>query len=93
MFEAYKIIKFPLITEKGTDLSAENKYIFCVADRASKLQVKKAIERIYNVGVEKVNIINVPRKKKRYRFRIEGYKPGYKKAIVKVKEGDKIAIT
>ena len=91
--EPYKIIKYPLITEKNTNLSQENKYVFCVDKKATKNNVKESIENIYKVRVERVNIINVPKKKKKYRFRIEGYRPGFKKAIVKIKEGDKIAIT
>ncbi|MGC8976072.1 MAG: 50S ribosomal protein L23 [Candidatus Ratteibacteria bacterium] len=93
MFDPYKIIKFPVITEKTTNLQNENKYVFCVDKKANKNQIKKAIEEIYKVNVEKVFVLNVKPKKKRYRFFIEGYKSGYKKAIVQVKEGEKIAIT
>ncbi|MFN4228149.1 MAG: 50S ribosomal protein L23 [Candidatus Ratteibacteria bacterium] len=93
MFNPYKIVKNPIITEKATNLTRENKYIFCVDKKANKNQIKKAIEEIYKVKVEKVYIINVKEKKRRYRFYIEGYKSGYKKAIVKLKEGEKIAIT
>lgn len=89
----FEIIKYPIITEKATAAIEGNKYTFKVDKRAKKSQIKKAIETIYNVRVEKVNIVNVPEKKKSYRFRIEGYKSGYKKAIVTLKEGDKIAIT
>ncbi|MGI6595533.1 MAG: 50S ribosomal protein L23 [Elusimicrobia bacterium] len=91
--EHYNIIKFPLVTEKTSDAAADNKYTFKVDRKARKAQIKEAIETIYNVKVEKLNIINVHPKKKNYKFRIEGYKPGYKKAIVTLKEGDKIAIT
>lgn len=91
--DPYKIVKMPLITERTTDLQAENKYVFIVDKKANKFQIKEAIEDIYKVSVEKVNVINVPKKKKRYRFNIEGYKSGYKKAIVRLKEGEKIAIT
>ncbi|MCM8772396.1 MAG: 50S ribosomal protein L23 [candidate division WOR-3 bacterium] len=93
MFDPYKIIKHPIITEKSTLLEKENKYVFCVDSKANKNQIKKAIEEIYKVKVEKVFVINVPPKKRRYRFFIEGYKSGFKKAIVKLKEGEKIAIT
>ncbi|MCS7180932.1 MAG: 50S ribosomal protein L23 [bacterium] len=93
MFDPYKIIKNPLITEKGTELTKENKYVFCVDKKANKYQIKKAIEEIYKVKVEKVYVLNIKPKKRRYRFFIEGYKSGYKKAIVKLKEGEKIAIT
>ncbi|MDD3726000.1 MAG: 50S ribosomal protein L23 [Candidatus Ratteibacteria bacterium] len=89
----FKIIKFPIVTEKATGAVADNKYTFKVEKKARKMQIKRAVEEIYNVSVEKVNIVNIPAKKKNYRFRIEGYKSGYKKAIVTLKEGDKIAIT
>ncbi|HOL21698.1 MAG TPA: 50S ribosomal protein L23 [bacterium] len=91
--ERFDIIKFPIVTEKATGAVAENKYTFKVDKKARKTQIKEAIEEIYNVKVEKINIVNVHPKKKNYRFRIEGYKSGYKKAIVTLKEGDKIAIT
>jgi len=93
LFDPYKIVKNPKITEKGTELNKENKYVFCVDRKANKNQIKKAIEEIYKVKVEKIYVINVKPKKRRYRFYIEGYKSGYKKAIVKLKEGEKIAIT
>ncbi len=89
----FDIVKFPLVTEKSNDGAALGKYTFCVNKKFGKIQIKKAVESIYNVKVEKVNIITTPRKKKKYRFRIEGYRPGYKKAVVTLKEGDKIAIT
>lgn len=93
MFDPYKIIKHPILTEKSTELSSQNKYVFCVDKKANKNQIKKAIEEIYKVKVEKVFVVNVKPKKRMYRFYIEGYKSGYKKAIVKLKEGEKIAIT
>lgn len=92
MFDPYKIVKHPLITEKATDLNRENKYVFCVDKKSNKNQIKKAIEEIYKVKVEKVFIINSKPKKRRYKLFIEGYKSGYKKAIVQLKEGEKIAI-
>ena len=91
--DPYKIVKYPLVTEKGTNLSQENKYLFCVNKNANKIQVKFAIEVIYKVRVEKVNILNTPKKKRRYKFKTEGYKAGFKKAIVMLNKGDKIAIT
>ncbi|MCM8818711.1 MAG: 50S ribosomal protein L23 [Candidatus Omnitrophica bacterium] len=91
--DPYKIVKYPLITEKSTDLNKENKYVFCVDKKSNKHQIKKAIEEIYKVKVEKVFVINPKPKKRRYRLFIEGYKSRYKKAIVKLKEGEKIAIT
>ena len=77
------------MTEKATYLSSENKYVFEVFKKANKIDIKKAIEEVYGVKVEKVNIINIPRKKRRV-GRTTGWKKGYKKAIVKVKQGQKI---
>lgn len=93
MIDPYKIIKYPLVTEKGTNLAEDGKYLFCVDKKTNRSQVKFSIESIYKVKVEKINILNTSKKKKRYRFKIEGYKPGFKKAIVTLKKGDKIAIT
>lgn len=91
--EHFKIVKFPIVTEKSNDALAGNKYMFCVNKKSNKIEIKKAVESIYNVKVTRVNIISMPKKKKRYRFKIEGYRPGYKKAVVTLKEGDTIAIT
>ncbi len=88
---AWMVIKEPHITEKATLLAEKNEYVFKVFPKANKPEIKKAIEEIYGVEVEKVRIINVPRKKRR-RGRVEGWRKGYKKAIVKVKEGQAIEI-
>jgi len=89
---AWRYIVAPHITEKATLLAEkENQYVFKVAPDANKIEVKKAIEDLYGVKVEKVRIIKVPRKRRR-RGRIEGWRKGYKKAIVKIKEGQKIEI-
>ena len=87
----YTVLKRPLITEKTADLSMLNKYIFVVGDGANKNEVKKSVESLYGVSVMSVNIVKVPRKK-RHRGRVMGWKAGFKKAIVTVKEGDKIEI-
>ncbi len=81
----------PHVTEKATDSGEKNKYVFKVLPKANKKEIKKDVEDSYNVDVESVNIINVPRKKRRL-GRQEGWKKGYKKAIVKVKKGQKIEI-
>lgn len=85
------VIIEPWITEKSHDLMAENKYIFRVKQDADKKKIKSAIEGLYSVKVIDVNIINIPAKKRMY-GRHEGTKSGYKKAIVKLKEGDKIEL-
>ena len=85
------VLQSPHITEKATDLSQENKYVFKVSKRANKNNIKRVIEGSYNVDVESGRIINVP-KKKRKLGRQKGWRKGYKKAIVKVKKGQKIEI-
>lgn len=87
----YKTLKEPHITEKATDLARQNQYTFKVFPRSNKTEIKKAIESLYGVDVISVNIINIPRKQKRL-GRIKGFKPGFKKAIIKIKQGQKIEI-
>ncbi|KKR10207.1 MAG: 50S ribosomal protein L23 [Parcubacteria group bacterium GW2011_GWA2_39_18] len=86
---AYKIIVAPHITEKTTEDNANNKYTFKVFPKANKIEVKKAIQSLYDVKVESVRIINTPAKSRR-RGNKYGYKSGYKKATVFLKEGHKI---
>lgn len=85
----YEIIRHPLITEKGGLLGEQNKYVMKVYSDSNKFEIKKAVGALYNVTVEKVHIVNLPRKK-RQRGRSIGYKQGLKKAIVTLKQGDKI---
>ena len=87
--EARDILIRPMITEHTTDLMAEGKYVFIVDKRANKIQISDAVEEIFNVKVEKVNTINVKGKVKR-RGRIVGNRNDYKKAIVKLAEGETI---
>ncbi len=87
----YNIILRPYITEKTSMMGQENKYVFVVSKDASKVDIKNAIENIFSVSVLKVSVVNVPSKKVRLGMH-EGKKPGFKKAIVKLKEGDKIDI-
>lgn len=81
----------PQITEKATFLQEKNQYIFQAFKAATKPQVKKAVQEVYGVSVEKVRIINVDRKKRRL-GRTTGWKKGYKKAIVTLKKGQEIEI-
>lgn len=86
----YELIHSPIITEKTMDLvEKDNRYTFRVAKSANKVEIKKAIEAIFSVTVVSVNTINVLPKFKRM-GRHEGFKPGYKKAIVKLAAGQKI---
>ncbi len=83
------ILKSLHITEKGTGLLQENKYVFKVGSKTNKSEIKKELKKLYNVDALSVKIINVPRKKIRV-GRQEGWKRGYKKAIVEIKKGQKI---
>ena len=87
--EARDIIIRPLITERTTDLLTENKYVFVVDKRANKIQIADAIREIFNVKIEDVNTVNVKAKTKRL-GRSVGKTSSYKKAIVKLAEGEKI---
>lgn len=85
------LIKKPWISEKATSMSKINKYVFVVDGKANKPMVKKAIENIYGVNVEDVNITLAKAKKKRL-GRTVGVKPGYKKAVVTLAQGQSIDI-
>ena len=85
------LVKRPLITEKGTFLSPQGKYVFLVDDAANKSEVKKIVESEYKVHVTQINIINAKPKERR-RGRTVHTKPGYKKAIITLREGEKLDI-
>lgn len=85
------IIKNPLITEKATKLSESGRYIFLVAPQATRPEIKKAVKEAYRVDAIKVNVVNVKSKARRL-GRTLGRKPGYKKAIVTLKSGQKLDI-
>ena len=89
--EAYKILQEPHISEKATVLTDQNKYVFKIFPKANKVETKKAIENLYGVKVKDVNIINVHRKRRVLRG-VEGFKTGYKKAIITLEKGQKIEI-
>jgi len=88
---AYRILKSLHVTEKATDLSKNDQYVFEVFPKANKPEIKKAIEEIFNVDVLSVNIAKTPSKRRRL-GRTFGWKKGHKKAIVKVSKGQKIDI-
>ena len=82
----------PIITEKATILSEQNKTVFKVHKKANKSNIKKNIEKIFKVNVIKVNIVNLKSKIKLKQGRISK-KSGYKKAIVTLKKGQSIDLT
>ncbi len=81
MTSHYDIIEKPIITEKSMDQMADRKYTFKVDIRANKTEIKKAIEKIFDVKVEKVNTMIMKGKMKRL-GKHEGKRPDWKKAIV-----------
>lgn len=90
MNDPRKIIRRPLISEKSTNLRADqNKYIFKVDRKANKLQIKMAVEELFGVQVEDVTTMMMYGRPKRL-GRFEGRKPDWKKAIVKLKKGETI---
>ena len=88
----YDKILFPLITEKSTNLSEQNKIIFRVPKKANKKNLKKNIEKIFKVNVTKINIINKKTRNKLTRGKKVKIK-GYKKAIITLKKGQNIDLT
>jgi large subunit ribosomal protein L23 len=94
MMHSYEVLRRPVITEKNTMLNAEGKYIFEVARDANKMDVKRAVEEIFNVEVAKVNVINVHGKMRRSlgRRRTMGLTRSWKKAIVTLKPGHRIEL-
>ncbi len=81
------LIRRPIVTEKATFLMEQNKYTFEVTPKATKTQIKAAIEDLFSVSVVKINTANPPRKKRRV-GRFVGFKPQYKRAVVTVASGD-----
>ena len=85
------IILAPVVSEKSYSLIEANKYSFKVHPKAHKTQIRQAVEELFDVKVLRVNIVKVQPKPKRRGFH-RGVKPGWKKAIVELREGDKIEI-
>jgi len=85
-------IRNPIVTEKATILSEQNKTVFKVHEKANKKTIKKNIEKLFKVNVLKVNIINTKTKKKIKQGKLST-KSGYKKAIITLKKGQSIDLT
>ncbi len=81
----------PVVSEKSYEQITSNQYTFQVHKDAHKTQIRQAVEQLFEVTVERVNIVKVQAKPKR-RGMIRGTKPGWKKAIVQLKQGDSIEI-
>ncbi len=85
------VLLAPVVSEKSYSHIPERKYTFRVHKDAHKTQVRQAVEQLFGVKVERVNILKVQPKPKR-RGLIKGTKPGWKKAIVQLREGETIEI-
>ena len=85
----YEVLRRPLITEKTTILQGQNGYAFEIASKATKHQVKVAVEKAFKVKVVKVNVMTVKSKARRVGRRIV-MTPPWKKAVVTLEEGNKI---
>ena len=86
-----EVLLAPVVTEKSYELIDNRKYSFRVHQDAHKTQVRQAVEELFDVKVERVNILKVQPKPKR-RGQRRGKKPGWKKAIVQLREGESIEI-
>ena len=86
-----EIIKAPVVTEKSQAAKEQGKYTFKVDPKATKLEIKEAVEKIFNVKVKEIRTINVKVKKRRV-GRYTGLTNRYKKAIVKLAEGQSIEL-
>jgi large subunit ribosomal protein L23 len=85
------LIRRPLITEKATLLLENNQYTFEVVPKATKPQIKAAIEELFNVKVVGISTANPPRKKRRV-GQFQGFRPHYKRAVVTLAAGDTIPL-
>jgi large subunit ribosomal protein L23 len=94
MKEGRTIIRKLLLTEKGTLLTEkQNQYLFRVDPSANKIEIKNAVEKIFNVKVTKVNTMNRQGKHKRLRSMSYGMTSAWKRAVVTLREGEKIDLT
>lgn len=89
--DKYQVIKRPIVTEKSTKLAEQNKYTFEVDKNANKIEIKLAVEALFNVKVTSVNVINEVAKAKRV-GQHSGFKPAVSKAIVTLADGFKIDV-
>ena len=92
MITCYDIVKGLLRTEKGASLEGQRKYLFHVAQTATKIDIKNAVQEIYKVKVQSIHTMMVSGKAKRVRQQL-GYASDWKKAIVTLREGSKIETT
>jgi large subunit ribosomal protein L23 len=91
IMQLFEVIRRPLVTEKNTILQAQGKYGFEVASEANKIEIRQAVEKAFKVTVLSVNVMKVRGQERRMGRRMVAG-PGWKKAIVTLKAGDKIQI-
>ena len=84
------VLRRPLITERSTLLKEQNKYVFEVDPRATKGQIREAVQKVFRVDVTAVNTLNALGKLRRRMSPRPGFQPDWKKAIVSVKKGQEI---
>ena len=89
---ARDIILRPIVTEKSVALSSENKYTFAVDPKSNKCEIRSAIEEIFKVKVLKINTLTVKGKPRRWGRKYTGHRSNWKKAMVTLRDGDKIEI-
>jgi large subunit ribosomal protein L23 len=88
---ASQVVLKPIVSEKSYEATTRGSYTFKVHPDAHKTQIRQAVEELFNVKVERVNIVKVPAKPKR-RGLYRGVRPGWKKAVVQLRAGDTIEI-
>jgi len=89
----HEILLRPIISEKNTMLNERGQYVFEVSERANKIMVRRAVEELFKVSVRSVNVMHVAGKKRRSpRSRTVGMTRSWKKAIVSLREGDRIEL-
>lgn len=87
----YEVIRYPHVSEKTARAQADaNQYVFEVRKDATKTEIKKAVEKLFNVHVEQIQVVNVKGKRKSFRFN-SGRQNDWKKAYVRVRSGEVIA--
>ena len=88
---SHQILVRPIITEKGTMLNDQGKYAFEVLPNANKIEIKRAVEEVFNVKVATVNVMRVPGKQRRM-GRHQGMTRSWKKAVVTLQPGGRIEL-
>jgi large subunit ribosomal protein L23 len=91
MIQYEDILLEPVLSEKANQLREEGKYVFKVDPKATKIQIKEAVRKLFNVNPVSCNVMVVGGKPKRLRYR-KGYTSSWKKAIVRLSKGEKIPI-